>query len=39
MVDSMPLPVKAETFDEEDQPYYSFELLRASGVAAEEERL
>ncbi|MGI0025932.1 MAG: hypothetical protein ACREA4_12430, partial [Nitrososphaera sp.] len=32
MVDTMPLPVKAVTFDEADQPYYSFELLRASGV-------
>lgn len=32
MVDSMPLPVKAETFDEQDQPRYSFELLRASAV-------
>jgi len=32
MVKTMPLPVKAVTFDENDQPYYSFELLRASGV-------
>jgi hypothetical protein len=39
MVDSMPLPVKALTYDEEDEPYYSFELLRASGVVAEEQRL
>jgi hypothetical protein len=39
MVDSMPLPVKAETFDEADKPYYSFELLRASGIGAEEQRL
>lgn len=39
MVDTMPLPVKAETFDEADQPYYSFELLQASGISAEEEQL
>lgn len=32
MVKTMPLPVKAVTYDENDQPYYSFELLRASGV-------
>ena len=34
MVDTMPLPVKATTFDEADQPYYSFELLRASAVGS-----
>lgn len=32
MVDSMPLPVKAEAFDADDQVQYRFELLRASGV-------
>ena len=39
MVDTMPLPVKAVTFDEADQPYYSFELLRASGVGSQAETL
>jgi hypothetical protein len=39
MVATMPLPVKAATFDEADQPYYSFELLRASGISAEAEQL
>lgn len=39
MVDSMPLPVKAETYDEENRPYYSFELQRVSGIGAAEEAL
>lgn len=39
MVDTMPLPVKAQTYDEQDQPYYSFELLRASGISSGEEPL
>lgn len=32
MVDSMPLPVKAETFGADDQLQYKFELLSATGV-------
>jgi hypothetical protein len=39
MVDNMPLPVKAETFDEENRPYYSFELQQVSGIGAAEEAL
>ena len=39
MVASMPLPVKAFTFDEADQPYYSFELVRTSGVNTRAETL
>lgn len=34
MVKSMPLPVKAETYDSEDQPQYSFELLQSSGTGS-----
>lgn len=39
MVDSMPLPVKAETFDSADQPQYKFELLRATLVGPVEPTL
>ena len=39
MVASMPLPVKAATFDEEDGPHYSFELQQASGIGLAEEAL
>jgi hypothetical protein len=39
MVGTMPLPVRAATFDEADNPYYSFELLRASGIRVEPEQL
>jgi hypothetical protein len=39
MVRNMPFPVKAATFDESDQPHYSFELLRVAGVDADEDRV
>lgn len=39
MVRSMPLPVRAQTFDESNAPQYSFELLRASGIRAAQEPL
>lgn len=39
MVATMPLPVKAETFDGSDNPLYKFELLRASGVGPGGESL
>lgn len=34
MVRSMPLPVRAQTFDEVNRPQYSFELLQASGIGS-----
>ena len=37
MVDYMPLPVQATTFDENDQPFYSFELLEDSGIESEQQ--
>ena len=39
MVASMPLPVKAATFDEENGPHYSFELQQVSGIGLPEEAL
>lgn len=33
MVGNLPLPAKAETFDEKDEPYYSFELVNVSGIS------
>ena len=39
MVASMPLPVKAATFDEENGPHYSFDLQQVSRIGLPEESL